>query len=177
MANQYYPFPSIATEANLPILTLDDIGKGYYTLDTLITYIWDGSSWKAYTQLFIDPTKYAKVGFFVCPAVTGNFSITGLGFKPKVIEFIGHKNDGMQTWFMQSNGFTDEFLNQNVSSFCGNYSNAFRGDAKQDRCIYLFNASGAIQVNATLVSMDADGFTLNFTNVNTLFGIRWSAIG
>jgi hypothetical protein len=127
--------------------------------------------------LITDPTVNTKIGYFTSPSVVGNYSVTGLGFKPKSIHFVGHKNDGMQTWFMQSNGFTDEFLNQNVSSFCGNYSNAFRGDAKQDRCIYLFNASGAIQVNATLVSMDADGFTLNFTNVNTLFGIRWSAIG
>ena len=118
-----------------------------------------------------------KIGYFTCPLITGNYSITVLGFKPKVIEFVGHKNDGMQTWFMQSNGFADEFLNQNVSSFCGNYSNTFRGDAKQDRCIYLFNASGAIQVMATLVSMDEDGFTLNFTNVNSIFGIRYSAIG
>ena len=116
-----------------------------------------------------------RCGFFVCPSVTGNYSITGLGFKPRVIEFIGHKNDGMQTWFMQSSGFADINGNQNVSSFCGNYSNTFRGDAKQDRCIYLFNASGAIQVMATLVSIDTDGFTLNFTNVNTLFAIRWMA--
>ena len=116
-----------------------------------------------------------RCGFFVCPSVTGNYSITGLGFKPRVIEFIGHKNDGMQTWFMQSSGFADINGNQNVSFFCGNYSNTFRGDAKQDRCIYLFNASGAIQVMATLVSIDTDGFTLNFTNVNTLFAIRWMA--
>jgi len=124
----------------------------------------------------LDPIKY-RVGFFVCPSSIGLYSVTGLTFKPIGITFIGHKNDGMQTWFMQSNGFADDSLNQNVSSFCGNYSNTFRGDAKQDRCIYLFNASGALQVNASLISMNVDGLTLNFTNVNTLFAIRWTAIG
>jgi hypothetical protein len=118
-------------------------------------------------------SRTGRCGYFASPSVIGNYSVTGLGFKPKVIHFVGHKNDGMATWFMQSNGFADDQGHQNVSSFCGNYSNAFRGDAKQDRCIYLFNASGAIQVMATLVSMDNDGFTLNFTNVNSIFGIRW----
>ena len=54
-----------------------------------------------------------------------------------------------------------------------NYS--FRGDMKTDRCLYAFNASGAIQVQATLVSMDNDGFTLDFTVVNTAFSVRWKA--
>lgn len=117
-----------------------------------------------------------KIGFF-SPTSTGNYVVTGLGFRPKVVEFIGHKNDGMQPWFMQSHGYADCFGIQNVSSFCGNYSNTFRGDAKQDRCIYVFNASGAIQMMATLVSMDADGFTLNFTNVNSIFAVRWLALG
>lgn len=117
-----------------------------------------------------------KIGL-LNPSLIGNFSVNNLGFKPKVIEFIGHKNDGMNTWFMQSHGFADDSGMQNVSSFCGNWSNTFKGDAKQDRCIYLFNASGAIQVMATLVSMNNNGFTLNFTNVNPIFLIRYIAFG
>ena len=119
----------------------------------------------------------AKVGYFSSPASTGNYSITGLGFKPKVIEFIGHKNDGFQTWFFHSQGFADDAGNQNVSTLTGNYSNLFRGDCKFDGCVYLINTAGAIQVMATLVSMDNDGFTLNFTNVNPIFAIRYKAIG
>ena len=118
-----------------------------------------------------------KVGYFVCPGVTGNYSVTGLGFKPKCIHFYGSKNDGLQTWFHSSQGFADDSGNQNVSSFVGNYSNTYRGDMKLDHVIYLFSGSGGLQVYATLVSMDADGFTLNFTNTNAAFTIRWQALG
>ena len=119
---------------------------------------------------------HGRAGYFVSPAVTGNFSVTGLGFKPKVVHLYGSKSDGLQTWFHSSQGFADDQGNQNVSSFCGNYSNTFRGDMKLDRCVYLFSAAGAVQVMATLVSMDNDGFTLNFTSVNTAFTIRWMAL-
>ena len=118
-----------------------------------------------------------RVGHFASPATVGNFSVIGLGFKPKVIEFVGSKNDGWQTWFFHSHGFADDTGNQNVLTLTGNYSNLFRGDCKFDCCIYLRNTAGNIQVMGSLVSMDDDGFTLNFTNVNSIFVIRWKAIG
>ena len=119
----------------------------------------------------------AKVGHFACPGSVGNFSVTGLGFKPKVIEFIGSKNDGWQTWFFHSDGFADDSGNQSVSLCVGNFSNLFRGDCALDKCVYLRNTAGAYQVVATLVSMDPDGFTLNFTVTNSVFVIRWKAVG
>ena len=118
----------------------------------------------------------AKVGYFSSPSSTGNHSITGLGFKPKVIEFIGCKNDGLQTWFFHSSGFADDVGHQNVSTLAGNFSNLWLGDCKFDSCIYLINTGRNIQVKATLVSMDDDGFTLHFTPVNPVFVIRWKAI-
>jgi len=122
-------------------------------------------------------TIHARVGFFASPNTTGNFSVTGVGFKPKVIEFIGCKNDGLQTWFFHSQGFADDAGNQNVSTLTGNFSNLWLGDCKFDRCIYLINTGRTIQVMGTLVSMDNDGFTLNFTYINPIFAIRWKAIG
>ena len=106
----------------------------------------------------------------------GNYSVTGLGFKPVSVQFFISKNDGMASWFCEGHGYADNAGHQNCSAWTGNYSNTFRGDMKVDRCLYAFNASGAIQVSGTLVSMDTDGFTLNFTNVNSLFTIRWLAI-
>lgn len=119
----------------------------------------------------------AKVGSFYSPAVTGNYSVTGIGFRPKAVEFVGHKTDGLNTWFFHSQGFADDAGHQNVSTLAGNYSNLFLGDSKFDRCIYLINTARNIQVMATWVSMDASGFTLNFTYVNPIFAIRWSAVG
>ena len=118
--------------------------------------------------------SHGKAGYFI-PTVTGIHHVTGLGFKPKVVEFFISKNEGLRTWFCDCHGYADDFGHQNVSAWTGNYSNTFRGDMKVDRCIYAFNAAGAIQVMATLVSMDDDGFTLNFTNVNEIFTVRYKA--
>lgn len=123
-------------------------------------------------------TVNTKVGYFINPTSIGNYSVTGLGFKPKAIEFFISKNDGLRTWFCEGHGFADSFGNQNCSAWTGNYSNTFRGDMKTDKCLYAFNAAGLIQVEATLVSMNDDGFTLNFTVAgNTGFSIRYLAIG
>jgi len=119
---------------------------------------------------------HGRVGWFRNPISVGNYSVIGLGFRPKVIEFFVSKNDGMNTWFCECHGFADDQGNQNVSGWTGNFSNRFLGDMKTDRCIYAFNATPVVQVQATLVSMDADGFTLNFTVAgNTAFSIRWKA--
>jgi len=117
-----------------------------------------------------------KVGYFINPLIIGLYVITELTFKPTNIEFFISKNDGLKTWFCEGHGWVDEFLNQNCSAWTGNYSNTFRGDMKIDKCLYAFNASGIIQVEATLVSMNNNGFTLNFTVAgNTAFTIRWKA--
>ena len=119
-----------------------------------------------------------KTGYFVNPGPIGHYSVTGLGFKPGSIQFFISKNDGMNTWFCEGHGFVDDQGNQNCSAWTGNYSNRFLGDMKTDRCLYAFNATPTVQVNATFVSMDDDGFTLNFVggSVNTAFSIRWLAI-
>jgi len=117
-----------------------------------------------------------KTGYFVNPGSIGHYSVTGLGFKPGSIQFFISKNDGMNTWFCEGHGFVDDQGNQNCSAWTGNYSNRFLGDMKTDRCLYAFNTTPTVQVNATLVSMDEDGFTLNFTVAgNTAFSIRWLA--
>lgn len=117
---------------------------------------------------------FGRVGHFVASTL-GDYSVVGLGFKPTVIEFFVSKNDGLKTWFCECYGFADDAGNQNVSAWTGNYSNTFRGDMKTDRCIYAFNAAGILQVQATLVSMNDDGFTLNFTAFNPLYTVRWKA--
>jgi hypothetical protein len=126
------------------------------------------------TSLHTHPTG-RRVGYFICPAVTGNYSVTGLGFKPKVVQLWCSKNDGQQTWFHISHGLMDDHGNQNVAFALGNFSNIFRGVTYTDKCIYTTSSAWAPQVVATYVSMDNDGFTLNFINTNSIFIVRWMA--
>jgi hypothetical protein len=122
-------------------------------------------------------TNYARIGQFTCPGLTGDFSITGLGFKPKIVKFYVSKGPGLQTHFCCCQGMMDEQGNQNSMTWAGVWSNIFKGDSRIDKCMYTINSSGNSQVTAGFISMDDDGFTVNFEVVNTLFIIRWEAIG
>ena len=117
-----------------------------------------------------------QVGVFTCPETVGNYSVTGLGFQPKCVEFWVSKGPGLQTHFCCCQGMADANGNQNCMTWAGVWSNIFKGDSRVDLCMYTINSSGNSQVTAT-VSMDADGFTVNFTAVNSAFIIRWKAIG
>jgi len=121
----------------------------------------------------------AQIGYFVCPSIIGNYSVTGLWFKPKVIEFFICKNVGLEMRIVEAHGFADAKGNQNVSTWSAiPMSNVgIWADEKFNVCLYCINTSGATQLLGTLVSMDNDGFTVNFTVVNNQVNIRWKAIG
>jgi hypothetical protein len=119
----------------------------------------------------------AKVGYFISPGVLGNYSVTGLGFKPATIKFCVSLNIGNVNNWRTCFGMIDLNGNQNVGFILGGGGNKFLGDNKVDRCIYIVNEIGVIVVQATYVSMDNDGFTLNFSAINTNYTIRWMAIG
>jgi hypothetical protein len=118
----------------------------------------------------------ARIGCFTCPSVTGNYSVTGLGFRPKIVKFWVSKAPGLRTHFTCCQGMMDAVGNQNSMTWAGRWSD-MKGDSRIDLCIYTINSSGNAQVIGSYVSMDSDGFTINFTAVNTLFIVRWEAIG
>jgi hypothetical protein len=119
----------------------------------------------------------AQVGVFTCPATIGNYSVTGLGFKPKSVAFFVSKAPGLQTHFCCCQGVMDQAGNQCSMTWAGVWSNTFKGDSRQDKCIYTINSSGISQVTASYVSMDDDGFTLDFLAVNPVFNVQWLATG
>lgn len=119
----------------------------------------------------------AKIGWFTCPGALGNYSVIGLGFKPKIVKFWVSKGPGVQTHFCCCQGMMDAYGNQNAMTWAGVWSNTFKGDARVDKCMYTINSSGNSQVTASFVSMDDDGFTVNFEVANAAFIIRWEAIG
>ena len=119
----------------------------------------------------------ARIGQFTCPAMAGNFSVTELGFKPKTVKFWVSKAPGLQNHFCECQGLMDDQGNQNCMTWAGVWSNVFKGDCRTDLCMYTINSSGNSVVTAAYVSMDEDGFTVNFTVANNLFIVRWEALG
>lgn len=116
----------------------------------------------------------AKVGWFLCPDTIGIYQVTGIGFKPKRVAFYVSLAPGTQKYFYCSMGLMDEFGNQNSMTWAGKKRS--RGDSSVNRVIYTTNEK-KIVIEASYVSMDDDGFTVDFLIVDPLFIIRWDAIG
>jgi hypothetical protein len=103
-----------------------------------------------------------KVGTFTSSASTGNQSVTGLGFKPRFVQFsllvggAGHtaysasgamdSNGNQWATSAQSSDATDGGVHATVSITNG--------------CIKIYPTS-----QASYVSMDSDGFTINWNDV------------
>lgn len=109
-----------------------------------------------------------KAGSFYFPTSTGSFAITGTGFEPQGIIFFGGNQateDSLltpstpaiffgMTWLDLATGLPDSQALSNIA-----YGDAF----KPDPIVCCGNAGCNIEYRASLVSLDADGFTLNAT--------------
>jgi len=71
-------------------------------------------------------------------------------------------------------GSMDEFGNQNSMTWAA--KKRFRGNSSVDKAIYTTDEKKII-IEASYVSMDDDGFTVDFSIVDSLFIIRWDTIG
>lgn len=105
-----------------------------------------------------------KAGQFTMPGSTGNQSVTGLGFQPKFIFFFyqiatANNSYGSVLKSIGGIGFTD---GTNQASLGGAFG-ASRTTQQPftTKCIHGSNAGSA----ASIVSMDSDGFTVNWSNV------------
>lgn len=108
----------------------------------------------------ITPNKRSggfKVGNFSAGASNGNFSVTGVGFKPKMVEFewVSSSSNGLI-----GSGGMDEDGNQWARSTYVQ-GNAQNTEAATNRC-FITTGSTGINRAAEFVSMDTDGFTINF---------------
>jgi len=108
-----------------------------------------------------------KVGTFTAPAGTGNQAITGVGFKPKAVvvcscnQTASGFNDGWNAFFGITDG-TQSFVLYGVSQ--DNVATSSSRNLYQNaRFIDIYNTAGTNISRATFVSMDADGFTVNWS--------------
>lgn len=121
--------------------------------------------------------RNAAAGYFVCPASTGTYSVSGLGFRPRIVRFaVSMSNDARYSASMQ--GVATDNGQWATSAVVDANTPRARTDGRADSCVYLRDphAAGTITwIRAAMSSFDADGFTLNFLNVNTVFTIFWEA--
>jgi hypothetical protein len=106
---------------------------------------------------------------------TGNQSFTGVGFKPDALIYIGQTTAVGANYavdkFNQEVGFADSSLNTGADAYssanAANPTSARRYQRTNKFLEMLNSAADTSNEEATLVSLDSDGFTLNFTTGNT----------
>ncbi len=114
-----------------------------------------------------------KVGSFTCPGSTGNYSVTGVGFKPRYVEFTMMRTIANSA--RSGIGWMDYNGNQGSSAWASDGTNA-NTEYSVASCLLVINDVGTTVIQSAYVSMNSDGFTKNFTTVDTTYKILWKAV-
>lgn len=125
----------------------------------------------------------AKVGSLTTPTTTGNRSYTGVGFQPTFLFFVSGltTTTGSSTSVRFCVGWTAG-VGKDVALYMFGVDNQANPDCgrahRQDFCIYRCSTSLGTSDQASLVSFDADGFTLNWGAINaTSTTVAYLALG
>jgi hypothetical protein len=114
-----------------------------------------------------------KVGSFTKPTATGLQAITGVGFAPKALLFwtVANTTSGsFRSGSIQSLGFTTGPTNsyaQSSGSTSGVTTSSSQRKLEDVAIVITATSSTAVFGRAVLDSLDADGFTLNWTTANS----------
>lgn len=101
---------------------------------------------------------------FTADGATGTQSITGLGFKPRLV--LIHISEGSATNFDFMLGFGTSF-SQVSHAVKGDNTGDSVGTNNDPSIIKRVDLAGAVTDDALLASLDSDGFTLNWVNASS----------
>jgi len=125
----------------------------------------------------------AKAATFAKATATGSQAITGLGFRPSVVLFFttgSAVSDTLVAGAMLSIGAATSASEQVCAMFADEDNQATtdaRAYQSSAACILIGDVPGTIRGQAALTSLDADGFTLNWsTNDATVNSINYLAL-
>ncbi len=152
--------------------------------ETTFTLNWTTNNATAYVIHYIvigGPDVSAKVLDWTMGTATGNKAVTGVGFRPNAV-IHAHGTEAFTSALPASIagagfglGAMDADGDQWASAFLAvdnlGTSDTQRGQ-QTDAAIYSFNNGLTVQKEASWVSMDADGFTVNFTNAASAAAAR-----
>ena len=121
------------------------------------------------------------VGSLAQPSSTGNQAITGVGFKPIAVIFFANTStaDGSIADEQVMMGMATSSANRATVS--GGHANSSTNQYRSHnagKCIALISTTGSVLSSADFVSMDSDGFTINWSNADaTARIVNFIAIG
>ncbi len=154
-------------------------------IDTLSTKI--GANSNAYATATINAitgdwtggggTLFTKAGSFTGSGSTGNQSVTGVGFQPKVVLFRYNMAgaDGTQSDSVMGFGVGISSSDRRVSGDYSNHNLSTSSHAAWNQDAYcIYTPSGSSR--ADFVSMDSDGFTINWVTSSQM-KVQYLALG
>ena len=125
-----------------------------------------------------------KSGTLNVPGATGDQAITGVGFQPKAVLFYYtlQTSDGTAVDFQWGIGAMTATGTGNQWAVSANSADAAASSDNDSRtsnaaCITYINASASTVLAATCVSLDSDGFTINWSVVTSGVDVHWVAFG
>ena len=175
-----------------PVRILTPGGGGYIAEGVFVSWNATGFTlnWTSGIQASTN-IHYLALGGTECSAIARNFTprttvgtqpITGVGFQPKLLIFCYSTNLGTTRGYGAATSATSRWAcsQSGVSGATMASTNLASRIQHQSACIALLNNGGAttLLARADLVSMDTDGFTLNWTTATaTQINISYLAFG
>lgn len=114
------------------------------------------------------------VGNFAASNTTGDQAVTGIGFQPDALLFVNINVTavpGSAADAVISTGFAISSTERGLTAIASDHNLATSDTSRlqrTDACIISTIGSGAIAGEADFVSMDADGFTINWSNADAV---------
>lgn len=105
---------------------------------------------------------------------TGNKSITGVGFKPKMVKFVWRFYSAAEA--RMANGAMAENGAQYFTSTYAGSSARYTANS-EIACFEVVSSTGGVGFSMAYVSMNADGFTVNVTTAASPIAITYEAYG
>ena len=136
----------------------------------------DATAWRIYYMAIGGDYVQASVVNWQTRTTTGNQAVTGVGMRPDVV-IHGHAGSDFTASLPAGGGVSQAgaFFGLGVMDLSGaQWANGYnsqdavsptsskRGQRGSGSALYMFSTAAADLKNATLVSMDSDGFTMNF---------------
>jgi len=121
-----------------------------------------------------------KIGQFTTTGGNGNQAVTGVGFQPKALILFGTQNNGLNTFMVTHFGAA---ISPSVQRSIIDYGNhgASAGDNAVGNATTIYHrrnfAGGVASPVGSLVSFDADGFTINWDFGVTAWVASYMAFG
>lgn len=116
---------------------------------------------------------HSAMGVLSLSGGTGNKAVSGLGFQPSFVSFMGFRSSSGQ-YFGGGWGFMNASIQRAYGGQIGNGIGS-GGDNRTDSCYLFADQGGTTITRLTRTSLDADGFTVNAVAISAISEVIYMA--